>query len=41
MDISYCTLTKLARAKSKVGEKWTENELIIILLKLSDAFRKL
>ena len=38
MEISYCTLSTLAKAVSECGKKFTEDEMMILLYKISDGF---
>lgn len=41
MSMTYCTFTTLAKAKDKLNEQFKEDELILLLYKLADSFRKL
>ena len=41
MEISYCTLSTLSNAIRKCGKSFTENEMMILLYKISAAFYEL
>ena len=41
MEISYCTLTTLSKAITLTNMKWSDEQLLVLLYKLSEAFMKL
>jgi hypothetical protein len=40
MEISYCTLSTLASAARKSNKEFTEDEMMILLYKMSGVFYK-